>query len=121
MRIQEQVFSASVELPCRLFCGPDGNREYSGVALNIETGRLLLNLGELYGSWMPVVGEEVRLELSLPVQMEEAGANYLSLRAKVSGADARPDGSLRLELKFRKPSFKQRRAAQVPAVAGWKM
>ena len=67
MRIDEQDFSAKVELPCKIFCGPDSMLEFSGVAVNINTGSLLLQIEPHNGPWQPVLGERVRLELSLPV------------------------------------------------------
>lgn len=124
MRIDEQDFSAKVELPCKIFCGPDSMLEFSGVAVNIDTGSLMLQLGTQDGPWHPVVGERVRLELSLPVNFELAKAKSLSVRARVANVTDLPDGSQRLELHFRKPSFKDSGKIEVPAKAagsGWEM
>ena len=107
MRIDGQDISAKVELPCKIFCGPDSMLEFSGTAVNIDTGSLLLQLGT-HDPWHPVVGERVRLELSLPVNFESAKAKSLSVRARVANVTDMPDGSWRLELHFRKPSFKDR-------------
>jgi hypothetical protein len=106
MRIDEQDFSAKVELPCKIFCGPDSMMEFAGVAVNIDPGSVLLQLGAHNGPWQPVVGEKVRLELSNVTDM--------------------PDGSQRLELRFRKPSFKDsgKNGLAQPAKArggGWEM
>jgi hypothetical protein len=124
MRIEEQDFSAKVELPCKIFCGPDSMLEFSGVAVNINTGSLLLQLGLHNGPWQPVVGEKVRLELSLPVNVELAKAKSLSVRARVANVTDMPDGSQRLELRFRKPSFKDSGKIEEPIKAagnGWEM
>jgi hypothetical protein len=124
MRIDEQDFSAKVELPCKIFCGPDSMLEFSGVAVNIDTGSLLLQMGAHNGPWQPVVGEKVRLELSLPVNLELAKAKSLSVRARVTNVMEMPDGSQRLELHFRKPSFKDSGKIQAPAKSassGWEM
>ena len=124
MRIDEQDFSAKVELPCKIFCGPDSMLEFSGVAVNIDTGSLMLQLGVHNGPWHPVVGERVRLELSLPVNFELAKAKSLSVRARVANVTDLPDGSQRLELHFRKPSFKDSGKTEAPAKAaggGWEM
>ena len=124
MRIDEQDFSAKVELPCKIFCGPDSMLEFSGVAVNIDTGSLMLQLGTHNGPWHPVVGERVRLELSLPVNFELAKAKSLSVRARVANVTDMPDGSQRLELHFRKPSFKDSGTTEAPvktAGGGWEM
>jgi hypothetical protein len=124
MRIDEQDFSAKVELPCKIFCGPDSMLEFSGVAVNINTGSLLLQLEMHNGPWQPVVGEKVRLELSLPVNFELAKAKSLNVRARVANVMDMPDGSQRLELRFRKPSFKDSGKMEEPSKAagnGWEM
>ena len=124
MRIDGQDFSAKVELPCKIFCGPDSMLEFNGVAVNIDTGSLLLQIQARNGPWHPVVGERVRLELSLPVNLELAKAKSLSVRARVANVMDMPDGSQRLELHFRKPSFKDSAKIASPAKSagnGWEM
>src|SRR4051794_16099647 len=106
MRIDEHDFSAKVELPCKIFCGPDSMLEFCGVAVNIDPGSLMLQLGLNGGPWHPVIGEKVRLELSLPVSTESAKAKTLNVRARVTKVSDMADGSWKLELRFRKPSFK---------------
>jgi len=127
MRIKETGFSANVALPCRIFVGANRSVAYSGIAMSIDTGRLSLNLGTLHGTWQPAVGEDVWLELPMPVNVESAKAKLLSVRAKVAAIEQKPDGTRHLELTFRKPSFKDRMADSkgpaVPnaAVNGWEM
>jgi len=127
MRIHEHVFSAQVELPCKIFCGPDALLELSGTAVNIGPASLRLHLGELFSSWQPVVGEHLRLELLMPVNQEQAKAKYMSVRATVAEIVERADGTRWLELRFRKPIFKDRAdgsngsANAKSATAKWKM
>ena len=54
------------------------------------------------------MGESIRLELLLPVKSARAKAKYLSVRARVADVTDTPDGKRRLELRFRKPVFKER-------------
>jgi hypothetical protein len=124
MRIDEQDFSAKVELPCKIFCGPDSMLEFTGVAVNINTGSLLLQIQAHNGPWQPVVGEKVRLELSLPINFEAAKAKSLNVRARVANVTEMPDGRQQLELRFRKPSFKDSGKIESPrkkAGNGWEM
>ncbi|MEQ1883419.1 MAG: hypothetical protein ABL967_00030 [Bryobacteraceae bacterium] len=75
------------------------------------------------------LGDEVELDMALPVQVEWVQAKSLHVRAKVASLEARPDGILSVELTFRKPAFRDRAATgqanprnRVPkAAAGWKM
>jgi len=85
MSVPARGFSARVQLPCRVFCGPDSILELSGVAVSIDTGTLVLALPARDSSQsMPQPGDKVRLELSLPVTESTAGAKCLELRARVS-------------------------------------
>jgi transposase len=75
-------------------------------------------------AWQPVVGERVRLELSLQVNFELVKAKSLSVRARVANVTDMPDGPQRLELYFRKPGFKDSGIIEVPvktADNGWEM
>jgi hypothetical protein len=127
MRIHQQAFSAHVELPCKIFCGPDSLLEIAGMAMKIGAASMHLELGSELGSWKPVVGEQLRVELLLPVNWDQAGARNLSVRARVAEIVERPDGTQSLELRFRKPMFKDRgsrggRPASVNGVAAkWTM
>lgn len=132
MQIHEERFSAEVELPCKIFCGPDSLLEIAGTAVNIGPASVRLRLDSLDGAWQPLVGESIRLELLLPVKSARAKAKYLSVRARVADITEMPDGKRRLELRFRKPVFKERlketgekndSLAQLPraAHAKWRM
>ena len=126
LAIEPQPFSAKVELPCRLFCGPDATLEISGLVVNIDSGRLVLALPEGGSQAYPDLGEFVRLELQLPVKSRNAGTKYLNVRGRVARTTEMPDGSRELELKFRRASFKDRpengngKPARMEA-NGWKM
>lgn len=117
MRIRQQVFSAQVELPCKIFCGPESLLEVAGIAVKIGPASVQMRLGGRMTSWQPVVGEALRLELRLPADGEsgdgEPGngdqdkARYLSARATVAEVSEQPEGTFWLELRFRKPIFKE--------------
>jgi len=107
MSVPARGFSARVQLPCRVFCGPDSILELSGVAVSIDTGTLVLALPARDSSQsMPQPGDKVRLELSLPVTESTAGAKCLELRARVSNIMEQHDGSRQVTFTFRKASFK---------------
>ena len=108
MQNHEERFSAEVELPCKIFCGPDSLLEVAGTAVNNGPASVRLHLDPVVGSWQPLVGESIRLELVLPVESIRAKAKYLSVRARVEDVSEMPDGKRRLEVRFRKPVFKER-------------
>jgi len=108
MQIHEERFLAEVELPCKIFCGPDSLLEVAGIAVNIGPASVRLRLDSPDCVWHPLVGESIRLELLLPVKSARAKAKYLSVRARVADVIEMPDGKRRLELRFRKPVFKER-------------
>jgi len=112
MQTHDERFSAEVELPCKIFCGPDSLLELAATAVNIGPASVRLHLDLLNGSWEPLVGESLRLELLLPVESARAKAKYLSVRARVADVTELEDGRRRLELRFRKPVFKERSKEQ---------
>jgi hypothetical protein len=119
-------FSAKVELPCRVFCGPDATLEFSGLVVKIDTGRLVLALPEGQTRACPDLGESVRLELLLPVKARSAAAKCLNVRARVAHTTEMPDGSWQLVLNFRRASFRDRsenilRKLPKAAASGWTM
>jgi len=67
MSVPARGFSARVQLPCRVFCGPDSILELSGVAVSIDTGSLVLALPARDSSQsMPQPGDKVRLGIEAP-------------------------------------------------------
>lgn len=120
MRIHQQAFSAQVELPCKIFHGPDSSSEVAGTAMKIGTASMQLQVDSEAGYWKPVVGEQLRVELLLPVNMDHAGARNLSVRARVAEIVDGPGGTQCLELRFRKPIFKDRGSRNGRAASGSK-
>ena len=121
MSLPVRAFSAQVQLPCRVFCGPDSVLELSGMAVSIDTGSLVLAMPPRNGSHpqqdpptQPQVGDKVRLELSLPVTEQSAGAKYLALQARVAVVTDMHDGSRQIKFTFRKVSFKDRVEKALP-------
>ena len=128
MSLPARAFSAQVQLPCRVFCGPDSILELSGMAVSIDTGSLVLALPARGGAGIlqPQLGDKVRLELSLPVTERSAGAKYLALRARVALVTEMHDGSRQIKFTFRKVSFKDRLEEALPkapkaASKAWRM
>ena len=128
MSLPARAFSARVQLPCRVFCGPDSILELSGIAVSIDTNSLVLALPPRGsgGIYQPQLGEKVRLELSLPVTELSAGAKYLALQARVAVVTEMHDGSRQIKFTFRKVSFKDRLEEVLPkapkaASKAWRM
>ena len=128
MSLPARAFSAHVQLPCRVFCGPESILELSGMAVSIDTGSLVLAMPAPNGSPQhgapedathepcehPKLGDKVRLELSLPVTEVNAGEKYLALQARVAGVTEMHDGSRQIKFTFRKASFKARVEEALP-------
>ena len=122
MSLPARAFSAHVQLPCRVFCGPESILELSGMAVSIDTGSLVLAMPARNGSpenapeqsEQPKLGDKVRLELSLPVTEVNAGEKYLALQARVAGVTEMHDGSRQIKFTFRKASFKARVEEALP-------
>jgi hypothetical protein len=99
--------------------------ELSGLTVRIDTGSLVLDLQGLASTY-PEVGERVRLELLLPVNLAQAKAKCLTVRARVTQVKELPDGSRQIGFSFRKAIFKDRvdpglRKPPKLAVSEWKM
>jgi len=122
MSLPARAFSAHVQLPCRVFCGPESILDLSGMAVSIDTGSLVLAMPARSGSpenaveqsEQPKLGDKVRLELSLPVTEVNAGEKYLALQARVAGVTEMHDGSRQIKFTFRKASFKARVEEALP-------
>lgn len=109
MSLPVGAFSAQVQLPCSVFCGPDFSLRVCGLAVSIDTRSLVLSLpAGVERLDVPQSGETVRLELSLPVSESSAGAKYLALRARVTAVVEAHDGARQIKFTFRKASFKDR-------------
>jgi hypothetical protein len=130
MSLPARAFSAHVQLPCRVFCGPDSILELSGMAVSIDTRSLVLSMPARNGGGdpcnQPQLGDKVRLELSLPVTERSARAKYLALRARVAVVTEMLDGSRQIKFTFRKVSFKDRLEEALPkapkaASKAWRM
>jgi hypothetical protein len=120
-----RAFSARVQLPCRVFCGPDSALELSGMAVSIDTSSLVLAMPAVQADQpKPQQGEKVRLELSLPVSELSVGAKCLDLRARVSQITELQDGSRHITFTFRKASFRDLVGpplAPKPSGSNWRM
>ena len=127
MSLPVRAFSAQVQLPCRVFCGPDSTLELSGTAVSIDTGSLVLAMPVFTSTNdnvahpqvdQPKLGDKVRLELSLPVSdqnvEQSAGAKYLAVQARVAAVTELLDGSRHIKFTFRKASFKDRLEETLP-------
>ena len=127
MSLPVRAFSAQVQLPCRVFCGPDSTLELSGTAVSIDTGSLVLAMPVFTNTNdnvahpqvdQPKLGDKVRLELSLPVSdqnvEQSAGAKYLAVQARVAAVTELLDGSRHIKFTFRKASFKDRLEETLP-------
>ena len=77
----------------------------------------------------PQLGDQVRLELSLPVTEQSARAKYMALNARVAEVAELNDGSRHVKFTFRKASFKDRVESEEakpaksakPSGKGWRM
>src|SRR5262249_50300320 len=100
MSTSARAFAAHVQLPCRVFCGPESILEVRGLTTSIDTGSLILELpAQENGSHpenshpaYPELGESVRLELTLPSPPENARPKYLAVRARVAHITEMKDG-----------------------------
>jgi hypothetical protein len=124
----QPVFWTKVDLPCKVVCErtavnglaaslPVDTVELFGTAVDIDNGSLSLNVGSLHGEWVWAVGQRVRLELELPVRVDVAKPKAMIVRAKVARVHDMPDGTTRVEFKFRKPRFRDRNELYPVAVA----
>jgi len=96
------------------------------MATSIDTRSLVLALPVSPERADLELGEQVRLELYLPVSEQQAASKYLAVRARVSQVTALHDGSREVTFTFRKASFKDRvdtvlRKPSKFSVNGWEM
>ena len=104
--------------------------EISGIARSIDTSSLILeipaHLEPETQQPRPAMGEQVRLELSLPSDPDNARPKYLAVRARVTHIQELKDGSREVTFSFRRASFKDRVEGAAPkppktAGKGWRM
>lgn len=105
MKTTRSGFSTDVELPCKVFWGPEASLEFSGTAVSIDSGSMALRTAG-NGNPYPNIGERVELEVLLPVNFKKARAKCLTFRAEVVQVTDVADGSRQLEVNFRKATFK---------------
>ncbi len=135
--MDEPVFWTKVNLPCKVICEritPQASQanaeagsnvevvEFLGTAMDMDPGSLSLNVGKVHGDWVWEVGQQVRLEMELPVHVDVAKPKAMIVRARIARIQEMPDGTTQLEFRFRKPSFRDRRELYpVALAANWMM
>lgn len=124
MRAAAHLLSAQVDLPCRVFCGPNAYPEFFGTAVRIDTSSMILRLDRGARRTGPEIGEQIRLELLLPVTSAPK-AKCLSVQGSVVDVAEGADGVNQVALTFRKARFQDRSdAVSKPpksAASGWEM
>jgi hypothetical protein len=103
MKISDQLFSAEVELPCRLFY--DTGMAVSGTVTSIDTGNLVLEL--LAAPKDLGIEDRVRLEVALPAGPRQVGSKYLNVRARLTNIEE-SRGFWKLRFKLWKTKFSDR-------------
>jgi hypothetical protein len=113
MKINDQVFSAEVELPCRLF--HESGPEISGIVTSIDTGSLVLELPAVPKDLG--IEDRVRLEMALPVGPGQVGSKYLNVRGRLVNVEMSRRGSWQLRFKLWKTRFSDRTVTKPPKSA----
>ena len=111
--ISDQVFSAEVELPCRLF--HESGTEISGIVTSIDTGSLVLEL-PLFPTDLGIE-DRVHLEMALPVGPGQVGSKYLNVRGRLVNMEKNVRGCWRLRFKLWKTRFSDRMQTKPPKSA----
>ncbi len=127
-RMNNYELPASVSLPCRIFLG--GGPEVRGLTRSLATRSAVLETsGDAVEPgatrWVPEVGEQVRVVLSLPIS-DEHGERVLEMRARVREVQPAGVDCFRLAISFRRPVFRKPEQvkgelALLAVVAPWKM
>ena len=116
----EKIRTKHMEHPCRIYRGA---MAYDGTAVSVDLDSVLLFLPMEQSESLPDLGEEVRLELSLPG--DAAAARCLTAKARVRRVRVRADGSSETELRFRRAAFADQnskgRRWEESVPAGWAM
>ena len=103
MKISDQLFSAEVELPCRLFY--ESGPELSGTVTSIDTGNLVLELPAAPKDLG--LEDRVRLEVALPRDPRRLGSKFLNVRARLINMEE-TGGFWKLRFKLWKARFSDR-------------
>ena len=112
MKISEQLFSAEVELPCKLFY--ESGSAVSGTVTSIDTGNLVLELPAAPKDLG--IEDRVRLEVALPAGPRRIGSKYLNVRARLTNMEE-SGGFWKLRFKLWKTKFSDRMEQPKPAKA----
>jgi hypothetical protein len=104
MKISERLFSAEVDLPCKLFY--ETGTVVSGKVTSIDTGSLVLQL--LAVPQNLGMEDRVRLEVTLPPGPQQIGSKYLNVHARLVSMEEH-SGFWKLQFKLWKTSFSDRR------------
>lgn len=103
MKISDQLFSAEVELPCKLFY--ESGPELSGTVTSIDTGNLVLELPAAPKDLG--LEDRVRLEVALPRDPKRLGSKFLNVRARLINMEE-TGGFWKLRFKLWKTRFSDR-------------
>jgi len=104
MKISDQLFSAEVELPCKLFY--ESGAAVLGTVTSIDTGNLVLELSAAPKDLG--IEDRVRLEVALPVGPRQVGSKYLNVRARLINMEKSGRGFWKLRFKLWKTRFSDR-------------
>ena len=100
MKISEQLFSAEVELPCKLFY--DTGMAVSGTVTSIDTGNVVMEL--MTAPKDLGIEDRVRLEVALPPGPMQVGPKFLNVRARLTNMED-AGGFWKLRFKLWKTKF----------------
>ena len=112
MKISDQLFSAEVELPCKLFY--ESGAAVSGTVTSIDTGNLVLELPAAPKDLG--LEDRVRLEVALPRDPKRLGSKFLNVRARLINMEE-TGGFWKLRFKLWKTRFADRMDPKPPKAA----
>lgn len=114
MRANARAFASQIELPCTVACGDDEGFKLRGTAVRIDPARMVLRI-QGRNRTRPRVGEEVQLDVHLPVNAQGFVPKDLRLRARILEVTEVRDGVRSFVLSFRRAQFKNRSEPAPPA------
>jgi hypothetical protein len=103
MKISERLFSAEVDLPCKLFY--ETGTAVSGNVTSIDAGTLVLHVPAAPANLG--IEDRVRLEVTLPAGPNQIGSKYLNVRARLVNME-QSSGFWKLRFKLWKTRFSDR-------------